>query len=107
LIDLKSYGIEHEPMVQDSIRAGVDVACFSGDKLIGGPQAGIIVGRELTIKRIKSNPLNRALRVGKLTLAGMESTLQLFLNLDKLKERHPVYRMFSWTVDDLKKRGQR
>ena len=107
LLDLKEFGIETEPLVQNSIKAGVDVACFSGDKLIGGPQAGIIVGRELTIKRIRSNPLNRALRVGKLTIAGMEATLKLFLNLEKLKERHPVYKMFSWSIDDLKKRGQR
>jgi L-seryl-tRNA(Ser) seleniumtransferase len=57
LLDLKEFGIETEPLVQNSIKAGVDVACFSGDKLIGGPQAGIIVGRELTIKRIRSNPL--------------------------------------------------
>ncbi len=107
LLDLKEFGIETEPLVQDSIKAGVDVACFSGDKLIGGPQAGIIVGRELTIKKIRSNPLNRVLRVGKLTIAGMEATLQLFLNLEKLKDKHPVYKMFSWTIDDLKKRGQR
>jgi L-seryl-tRNA(Ser) seleniumtransferase len=107
LLDLKEFGIETEPLVQDSIKAGVDVACFSGDKLIGGPQAGIIVGRELTIKRIRSNPLNRALRVGKLTIAGMEATLKLFLNLEKLNDKHPVYKMFSWTIDDLKKRGQR
>jgi L-seryl-tRNA(Ser) seleniumtransferase len=107
LLDLKEFGIETEPLVQDSIKAGVDVACFSGDKLIGGPQAGIIIGRELTIKRIRSNPLNRALRVGKLTIAGMEATLQLFLNLEKLKDKHPVYKMFSLIIDELKKRGQR
>jgi len=107
LLDLKEFGIETEPLVQHSIKAGVDVACFSGDKLIGGPQAGIIVGKALTIKRIRKNPLDRALRVGKLTIAGMEATLQLFLNMEKLKDKHPVYKMFSWTIDDLKKRGQK
>ena len=107
LLDLKEFGIETEPVVQDSIKAGVDVACFSGDKLIGGPQAGIIVGKALTIKRIRTNPLNRALRVGKLTIAGMEATLRLFLKLKNLKDSHPVYKMFSLTTDELKKRGRR
>ncbi len=107
LLDLKEFGLETEPLVQDSIKTGVDVACFSGDKLIGGPQAGIIVGKELTIRRIKKNPLMRALRVGKLTISGMESTLQLFLNLEKLKDKHPVYKMFSLTIDALEKRGRR
>jgi L-seryl-tRNA(Ser) seleniumtransferase len=107
LLDLKEFGIETEPLVQDSIKTGVDVACFSGDKLIGGPQAGIIVGKELTIRRIRKNPLKRALRVGKLTIAGMEATLRLFLNLEKLKDKHPVYKMFSLTIDELEKRGQR
>ena len=107
LLDLGEFGIETEPVVQDSIKAGVDVACFSGDKLIGGPQAGIIVGKTLTIKRIRTNPLNRALRVGKLTIAGMEATLRLFFKLKNLKDNHPVYKMFSLTTDDLKKRGRR
>jgi len=107
LLDLKEFGIETEPLVQDSVKTGVDVACFSGDKLIGGPQAGIIVGKELTLKRIKKNPLMRALRVGKLTIAGMEATLRLFLNLEKLKDKHPVYKMFSLTIDELEKRGQK
>jgi L-seryl-tRNA(Ser) seleniumtransferase len=107
LLDLKEFRIETEPLVQDSVKAGVDVACFSGDKLIGGPQAGIIVGKELTLKRIKKNPLMRALRVGKLTIAGMEATLRLFLNLEKLKDKHPVYKMFSLTIDELEKRGRR
>ncbi len=107
LLDLKDFGIETEPLVQDSVKTGVDVACFSGDKLIGGPQAGIIVGKELTLKRIKKNPLMRALRVGKLTIAGMEATLRLFLNIEKLKDKHPVYKMFSLTIDELEKRGRR
>ncbi|MFC2165359.1 L-seryl-tRNA(Sec) selenium transferase [Acidobacteriota bacterium] len=107
LVDLAQYGIEHEPLVQDSIQAGVDVACFSGDKLIGGPQAGIIVGKKAIIERIRKNPLARALRIGKLTIAAMEATLRLFLKPEKLTEEHPVYRMFSMTVEEIEKRTKK
>jgi L-seryl-tRNA(Ser) seleniumtransferase len=107
LVDLKEFGIESEPLVQRSIRAGVDVACFSGDKLIGGPQAGIIVGKASIIQRIRKNPLSRALRVGKLTIAGMEVTLRLFLSRDKLPDSHPVYRMFSLSPKEVEKRAQK
>jgi len=107
LVDLTEYGIEHEPLVQDSIKAGVDVACFSGDKLIGGPQAGIIVGKKAVIERIRKNPLARALRIGKLTIAAMEATLRLFLKPEKLTEEHPVYRMFSMTVEEIEKRTKK
>ena len=101
LVDLERWGIEHEPVVQDSIRAGVDVACFSGDKLIGGPQAGIIVGKKAVIECIRKNQLARALRIGKLTIAGMEATLRLFLRPDRLEETHPVYWMFSRTAEQV------
>jgi len=107
LIDLKDFGIETEPLVQRSIRAGVDVACFSGDKLIGGPQAGIIVGKASIIQRIRKNPLSRVLRVGKLTIAGMEATLRLFLSREKLYDSHPVYRMFSLSLKEVEKRAQK
>jgi len=107
LVDLREYGLEAEPVVKDSIKAGVDVACFSGDKLIGGPQSGIIVGKTSVVEKIRKNPLKRALRVGKLTLAGMEATLKLFLNHEKLKEDHPVYRMFSLKTEELEKRGKK
>jgi len=106
LVDLQEFGFETEPMVQESIKAGVDVACFSGDKLIGGPQSGVIVGKAACIEKIRKNPLARALRVGKMTIAGMEATLQLFLNRSKLRQQHPTYRMFSLSPEELGKRAQ-
>jgi L-seryl-tRNA(Ser) seleniumtransferase len=107
LVDLKAYGLGTEPLVQRSIQAGVACACFSGDKLIGGPQSGLIVGRSTYIERIKKNPLARAFRCGKLTLAAMEATLKLFLRPEKLAESHPLYRMLSLRTDELEKRARR
>jgi len=106
-VDLSAYGLESEPLVRRSIRAGVDCVCFSGDKLIGGPQSGIIVGRQEWIQRIKKNPLSRAFRCGKLTLAALEATLKLFLMPEKLEERHPLYRMLSIRTDALERRARR
>ncbi len=106
LVDLRQYGLESEPLVRRSIEAGVDAACFSGDKLIGGPQSGIIVGKADAVARIKKNPLARAFRCGKLTLAAMEATLRLFLAPDRLAERHPIYRMLARTPDELERRGR-
>jgi L-seryl-tRNA(Ser) seleniumtransferase len=107
LVDLSRFGLEPEPLVQASVRAGATVACFSGDKLIGGPQSGIIVGDAQTIARIKKNPLKRALRVGKLTIAALEATLQLFLNSDELPRFHPVYAMLSLAPAELERRARR
>jgi L-seryl-tRNA(Ser) seleniumtransferase len=107
LIDLKRYGLETEPLIQTSLAASVDVACFSGDKLIGGPQSGIIVGRAAVVSQINKNPLMRALRVGKLTLAAMEATLKLFLNPDKINNTHPLYRMLSLNLGELERRAKK
>ncbi len=107
LIDLKEFGLESEPLVQQSINAGVDVCCFSGDKLIGGPQSGVIVGKSAVLEKIKKNPLARAFRVGKMTIASMEATLKLFLDSEKLTLNHPCYRMFSCGLEDLEKRAQK
>ena len=105
LFDLSEFGLEHEPMVQDSVKAGSDVICFSGDKLIGGPQAGIIIGKSAIVERIRKNPMARALRVDKMTVAAMEATLRLFLNREKLNESHPVYRMLSESTCEIESRA--
>jgi L-seryl-tRNA(Ser) seleniumtransferase len=104
LVDLKAYGLETEPMVQASVLAGADVVCFSGDKLIGGPQSGIIVGRGDPIQAMRKNPLARAFRCGKLTLAALEATLKLFLHPETLDVRHPIYRMLSTDIDVIGRR---
>lgn len=106
LIDLRQFGLGPEPLVQDSVKAGATVTCFSGDKLIGGPQCGIIVGDKPAIERIKKNPLARALRIDKMTVAALEATLKLFLNERDLCEQHPTYRMLSLGVDGLERRAQ-
>ena len=105
LVDLARFGLATEPLVRQSIEAGADVVCFSGDKLIGGPQSGLIAGRAAAIERVRKNPLARAFRCGKLTLAALEATLKLFLAPDKLTESHPVYRMLAAAPGELEKRG--
>ncbi len=107
LVDLAGYGLPTEPMVAASVAAGADVVCFSGDKLIGGPQSGIIVGRAEQVQKIRKNPLARAFRCGKLTLAALEATLKIFLDPEKLPARHPVYRMLAWSPEDLARRAKK
>ena len=107
LVDLREFGLATEPLVRRSVAAGVDAACFSGDKLIGGPQSGLIVGKAAAIARIKKDPLARAFRCGKLTIAAMEATLKLFLNPGALTRTHPLYRMLSLTAEELEKRARK
>lgn len=91
LLDFSKYNLPKEPMVQDSIKAGADIVCFSGDKLIGGPQCGIIIGKKDYIERLKKNPLTRALRCDKLTSSVLEATLQLFLRKEEvILKKHTV-----------------
>jgi L-seryl-tRNA(Ser) seleniumtransferase len=107
LIDLSKYGLDREPTAQEAIRDGADIVTFSGDKLMGGPQAGIILGKGEYIERIKVNPLNRALRIDKLTLAGLESTLLLYLDEGRAMEEIPTLRMLTYSLDELRKRARR
>lgn len=105
LLDTSKYGLAHEPTVQESLAAGVDLVCFSGDKLLGGPQAGIIVGRKDLIDKIKKHPLARAVRADKTCLAGITATLIHYLK-DEVEREIPIWRMMSLTLDQLKVRAE-
>ncbi len=107
LLDLRNFGLPHEPTVQESIAAGADLVCFSGDKLIGGPQAGIIAGRTELIGKVKKHPLTRMLRVGKLTDLALEHTLRLFLEPASLLDNNPTLRMIALPADAIKRRAIR
>lgn len=104
LVDFSNYGLPKEPTVQESLKAGADIVCFSGDKLIGGPQCGIIIGKKEIVERVKKNQLVRALRCDKMTYAVLEATLQLFLDERVLLQSHPVIRMMTEPVYEIKKR---
>ena len=103
LIDLSKYGITYEPTVQESIRKGADVVCFSGDKLLGGPQAGIIIGKKKYIDIMKKNQLTRALRIDKFTAATLELVLQEYLSEENAIKNLPVLRMITKPLEEIKK----
>src|SRR5690606_8480732 len=104
LVPTERYGLAHEPTVQETVAAGADLVTFSGDKLLGGPQAGIIVGRKELVERCRRHPLARAVRVDKLTLAALQATLQHYL--DGTVEQIPIYRMLACTADELRRRAE-
>jgi L-seryl-tRNA(Ser) seleniumtransferase len=106
LLDTTKYGLAHEPTVQESLAAGVDLVCFSGDKLLGGPQAGIIIGKADLIAKIKNNPLARAVRADKTCLAGLTATLLHYLK-DEAESEIPIWKMMSLTLKQLKVQAER
>lgn len=107
LIDLEQFGLMKEPTVQEIVKTGADIVCFSGDKLLGGPQAGIIIGRSDLIGDIKSNPLNRALRIDKLTLAALESTLRIYLKPEDALKKLRGLQCLTESVEDVAKRARK
>jgi L-seryl-tRNA(Ser) seleniumtransferase len=107
LIELDRFGLEREPTVRDTLATGADVVTFSGDKLLGGPQAGIILGKAKTLARIRKNPLNRALRIDKLTLAALEATLMKYLRPEEALADIPLLRSLTEPMDLLAKRAKR
>ena len=107
LVDLSKYGLAKEPTVQDSLKAGVDLVTFSGDKLLGGPQAGIIVGKKCYIDKLKKHPLTRAMRIDKFTAAYLETLFCYYQDLKVAERTIPVLRMLSVSKEELRERAER
>ncbi len=106
LLDTAPFGLAHEPMPQESLRDGADFVCFSGDKLLGGPQAGLIVGKREAIAKLRKHPMTRALRVDKVTLAGLQATLLHYMKDEATKEI-PIWRMIAAKPSQLRERADK
>jgi L-seryl-tRNA(Ser) seleniumtransferase len=107
LIDLKPFGIHDEPVVRDIVSTGIDITTVSGDKLLGGPQGGVIVGKKEYLEKIQKNPLTRAMRIDKLTLAGFEATLMEYIDEEKAIKTVPTLRMLLQKPEEIKERANR
>lgn len=105
LLDTEQYGLAHEPMVQESLEDGADLVCFSGDKLLGGPQAGVIVGRKALLSKLKKHPLARAVRADKLCLSAMTGTLLHYIK-DEAEDKIPIWRMIGASIEVIRERAE-
>ena len=106
LIDLKQFNLPEEPTVQEKLQQGLDLISFSGDKLLGGPQAGIIVGKKALIQQLQAHPLKRVLRCDKVTLAGLEATLRLYLQPEKITEKLTALHLLTQPVAQLQAQAE-
>ncbi len=106
LIDFRKYGLQYEPTVMETVAAGADVITFSGDKLLGGPQAGIIVGKKAVVDRLKRNPLTRALRIDKLTLTALEMTLRAYQDKEKAVRTLPTLNMLTMSLETVTRKAE-